>query len=158
MKRAPIERAAAIAGQNGSVLSVQQLRRAKTGLVITGKAAKPTYLYIKSEKRRGSDEVETSLELRDASHLWGTDHFECYDRLLEETDPKARAATIASLTGSAAPTLREERLSEKNCLRPLDIGFRSYNISLRYELRDTPKRRSGCPFQGAWTNTATDDR
>jgi aldehyde:ferredoxin oxidoreductase len=64
------------------------------GLVITGKAEKPTYLYIKSEKQRGSDDVETTLELRDASHLWGTDHFECYDRLLEETDPKARAATI----------------------------------------------------------------
>jgi molybdenum cofactor synthesis domain-containing protein len=36
MKRAPVERAAAIAGQNGGVLSVQPLRRAKTGLVITG--------------------------------------------------------------------------------------------------------------------------
>lgn len=36
MKRAPIERAAAIARQNGSVLSVQSLRQAKAGLVITG--------------------------------------------------------------------------------------------------------------------------
>ena len=36
MKRAPIERAAVIAGQNGGVLSVQPLRRAKAGLVITG--------------------------------------------------------------------------------------------------------------------------
>jgi hypothetical protein len=36
MKRAPIERAAAIAGQNGNVLSVRPLRRASTGLVITG--------------------------------------------------------------------------------------------------------------------------
>jgi molybdopterin biosynthesis enzyme len=36
MKRAPIERAAAIAGQNGHVLSVKPLRRAKAGLVITG--------------------------------------------------------------------------------------------------------------------------
>ena len=36
MNRAPIERAAAIARQNGSVVSVQPLRRARGGLVITG--------------------------------------------------------------------------------------------------------------------------
>jgi molybdenum cofactor synthesis domain-containing protein len=36
MKRAPIERAAAIASQNGSVVSVQPLHRARVGLVITG--------------------------------------------------------------------------------------------------------------------------
>ena len=36
MKRAPIERAAAIACQNGAVLSVNPIRKAKVGLVITG--------------------------------------------------------------------------------------------------------------------------
>jgi len=36
MKRAPIERAAAIAGQNGAMLSVKPLYSAKVGLVITG--------------------------------------------------------------------------------------------------------------------------
>ena len=36
MKRAPIERAAAIARQNGPVLSVKALRHANAGLVITG--------------------------------------------------------------------------------------------------------------------------
>jgi len=36
MKRVPIERAAAIASQNGAVLSVKALRQAKVGLVITG--------------------------------------------------------------------------------------------------------------------------
>jgi len=36
MKRAPIKRAAAVARQNGAALSVQQLRHAKVGLVITG--------------------------------------------------------------------------------------------------------------------------
>lgn len=36
MKRAAIERAAAIAGQNGAVLSVKPLRQAKTGILITG--------------------------------------------------------------------------------------------------------------------------
>ena len=36
MKRAPIERAAAIAQQNGATLSVKALRQARVGLVITG--------------------------------------------------------------------------------------------------------------------------
>ncbi len=36
MNRAPIERAATIARQNGAVVSVQPLRRARVGLVITG--------------------------------------------------------------------------------------------------------------------------
>jgi hypothetical protein len=36
MKRAPIERAAAIAQQNGATLAVKELRQAKVGLVITG--------------------------------------------------------------------------------------------------------------------------
>ena len=36
MKRAPIERAAAIAGQNGGVVSVRSLRHGKVGLIITG--------------------------------------------------------------------------------------------------------------------------
>lgn len=36
MKRAPVERAAAIARQEGSVLSVRALRQARAGLVITG--------------------------------------------------------------------------------------------------------------------------
>jgi molybdenum cofactor synthesis domain-containing protein len=36
MKRAPIERAAAIAGQNGGVVSVRPLRKGKAGLIITG--------------------------------------------------------------------------------------------------------------------------
>jgi len=36
MKRAPIERAAAIAQQNGATLSVKELRQATVGLVVTG--------------------------------------------------------------------------------------------------------------------------
>ena len=36
MKRAPIERAAAIAGKNGGVVSVRPLRKGKAGLIITG--------------------------------------------------------------------------------------------------------------------------
>jgi hypothetical protein len=36
MKRAPVERAAAIAAQNGGIVAVKTLRQAKVGLVITG--------------------------------------------------------------------------------------------------------------------------
>jgi molybdenum cofactor synthesis domain-containing protein len=36
MKRAPIERAAAIARQNGAVLAVKPIRNAKVGLIVTG--------------------------------------------------------------------------------------------------------------------------
>ena len=36
MKRAPIERAAAIAGQHGGAVTVKTLRKAKAGLVVTG--------------------------------------------------------------------------------------------------------------------------
>jgi hypothetical protein len=36
MKRAPVERAAAIAGQKGGILSVHPLKSRKTGIVITG--------------------------------------------------------------------------------------------------------------------------
>jgi molybdenum cofactor synthesis domain-containing protein len=36
MQRAPIDRAAAIARQNGGVVSVKQLRRARVGIIITG--------------------------------------------------------------------------------------------------------------------------
>ena len=36
MKRAPVERAAAIAAQNGGVVSVKPLRKARAGLVVTG--------------------------------------------------------------------------------------------------------------------------
>ena len=36
MKRVPIERAAAIAKQNGGALSVKPLRKAKVGVIITG--------------------------------------------------------------------------------------------------------------------------
>ncbi|MBW2570823.1 MAG: molybdopterin-binding protein [Deltaproteobacteria bacterium] len=36
MKRAPVERAAAIAGQNGGVVSVRPLRKGNAGLIITG--------------------------------------------------------------------------------------------------------------------------
>jgi aldehyde:ferredoxin oxidoreductase len=56
------------------------------GLVITGRAKWPVYLWINGPER--------TVELRDARALWGLDHFEAYDRLLEATDRRARAAVI----------------------------------------------------------------
>ena len=54
------------------------------GLVVTGRAAQPVYLYVH----------DGTAEIRDAGELWGLDTFETYDRLLDATDPKARAAVI----------------------------------------------------------------
>jgi len=56
------------------------------GLVITGRSEKPVYLWINS--------LDNSIELRDASHLWGKDYFETADTLLAETDPRAQVAGI----------------------------------------------------------------
>ena len=56
------------------------------GLVITGRAARPVYLWI--------DGVNSQVELSDASHLWGKDYMETADLLLEETHPKAQIAGI----------------------------------------------------------------
>jgi aldehyde:ferredoxin oxidoreductase len=56
------------------------------GLVISGKALQPSYLYVNGETG--------AIELRDASHLWGKDTFETFEQLIAETDEKARAAVI----------------------------------------------------------------
>lgn len=66
MKRAPIERAAAIARQNGAVVSVKPLRKARAGLVITGNEVfngliEDKYAVILSRKVRDlGSEVEAS--------------------------------------------------------------------------------------------------
>jgi aldehyde:ferredoxin oxidoreductase len=54
------------------------------GVIITGRAAEPVYLWIH----------EGEVELRDAAHLWGSTTFEAHARLKEETDPKAKVACI----------------------------------------------------------------
>ena len=55
------------------------------GLVITGRAPRPVYLWL------GPD---GDIELRDASHLWGKNYFETADTLLAETDSRAQVAGI----------------------------------------------------------------
>ncbi len=54
------------------------------GLVITGRAERPVYLWIDG----------TGIELRDASHLWGHNHYHVFDQVRAETDRKAQVACI----------------------------------------------------------------
>jgi len=56
------------------------------GLVFTGRAEKPVYLWIDGQ----ADQVK----LCSAEHLWGKDHFETVELLRAETDPKAQVASI----------------------------------------------------------------
>lgn len=54
------------------------------GLVITGRAPSPVYLWIH----------DGLAEIRDAAHLWGAGTFETHDRLRRETDSNAQVACI----------------------------------------------------------------
>jgi len=54
------------------------------GLIVTGKADKPLYLWIN----------EGQAELRDASHLWGLDIYRTVEAVRAETHPKAQVAAI----------------------------------------------------------------
>ncbi|MFQ5612191.1 MAG: aldehyde ferredoxin oxidoreductase family protein [Anaerolineae bacterium] len=58
------------------------------GLVITGRAEKPVYLYINS--------IEGTIELRDAGHLWGKNYFETAETLAAEIDKRAQIAGIGT--------------------------------------------------------------
>jgi len=62
-----------------------QLRAAGyDGLVITGRAREPVFLWVN----------EDDVEIRPASHLWGLDTYQTADKLRNETDPKAQVACI----------------------------------------------------------------
>ncbi|MFH1756892.1 MAG: aldehyde ferredoxin oxidoreductase family protein [Pseudomonadota bacterium] len=54
------------------------------GLIITGRAPEPVYLWVTSG----------GAEIRTAASLWGKGTLETTERLLQETDPKARVAAI----------------------------------------------------------------
>ena len=56
------------------------------GLVFTGRAERPVYLWI--------DGRDGTIELRSAEHLWGRDCHEAHDVLLAETAAKAQVAVI----------------------------------------------------------------
>jgi aldehyde:ferredoxin oxidoreductase len=54
------------------------------GVIITGKAEKPVYIYIKND----------DIEIRDAKHLWGKITHETEPKIKNETDPLARVLCI----------------------------------------------------------------
>jgi len=80
------------------------------GLVITGQAEHPVYLWIAGTDSTGtvrdrpelveasrsgrSPTVPAGIELRDASHLWGHNHYHVFDQVRAETDPNAQVACI----------------------------------------------------------------
>jgi aldehyde:ferredoxin oxidoreductase len=62
-----------------------QLRAASyAGLVVTGRAEQPVYLWIADDR----------LEIRPAEHLWGLDTYETAAAIRQETDRQAQVATI----------------------------------------------------------------
>jgi len=69
---------------SGGTWGVEFKKTGYDGIIITGKAEKPVYLWIH----------EGGVEIRDASHLWGKDTFETDDIIKEETDKKAVTASI----------------------------------------------------------------
>jgi aldehyde:ferredoxin oxidoreductase len=54
------------------------------GLIVTGRASEPVYLWIHNGQ----------AEVRPVGHLWGLDHFEAFEQLRAETDPKSQLACI----------------------------------------------------------------
>ncbi len=77
------------------------------GLVITGRAQRPVYLWIDGTDTTGtvgdrpephssgrSPTVPAQVELRSADHLWGHNHYHVFDQVRAETDPKAQVACI----------------------------------------------------------------
>jgi aldehyde:ferredoxin oxidoreductase len=54
------------------------------GLIVTGRASEPVYLWVH----------DGEAEVRPATHLWGLDHYEAFERLRAETNPKAQMACI----------------------------------------------------------------
>jgi aldehyde:ferredoxin oxidoreductase len=63
------------------------------GIIITGRAAKPTYLWIK----------DGQAELRDARHLWGKGTFEASDLIVKESGEKPRGYLDGPKVGCIGP-------------------------------------------------------
>ncbi|MEA3351236.1 MAG: aldehyde ferredoxin oxidoreductase family protein [Chloroflexota bacterium] len=75
----------ALANSNSGGVFPTELKRTGYDLIIfEGKSEKPVYLWINDDQ----------VELRSAERLWGMPVPETTDRLLEETEPKAKVACI----------------------------------------------------------------
>ncbi len=69
---------------SGGMFPTQLKRSGLDGVIFTGKAAEPVYLWINDGR----------YELRKADHLWGMTTHEATDQVLGETDAKAKVACI----------------------------------------------------------------
>ncbi len=69
---------------SGGMFPTHLKRSGLDGIIFTGKAREPVYLWIN----------DGQYELRKASHLWGLSTHETTDHLLLETDDKARVSCI----------------------------------------------------------------
>ncbi len=67
------------------------------GLVITGQAAQPVYIYV-HDSANGP-----VAEIREAGDIWGMDTFDAYDALLEATHKRARAGVIGPAGENLVP-------------------------------------------------------
>jgi aldehyde:ferredoxin oxidoreductase len=54
------------------------------GMIVTGKAEKPVYLWIHDDE----------VEIHPADELWGLETYETFERVRQTTDPKARVSCI----------------------------------------------------------------
>ncbi|HSJ56509.1 MAG TPA: aldehyde ferredoxin oxidoreductase family protein [Anaerolineae bacterium] len=54
------------------------------GVVVTGQSPEPVYLWIH----------DGEVEIRPAAHLWGSDHYDTFEQLRQETDSKAQMGII----------------------------------------------------------------
>jgi len=68
----------------GGSWGVNLKRAGFDGIVVTGKAEEPVYLYVYDEK----------VEFRNAQHLWGKDTYETDAILKDDTEKKATSAVI----------------------------------------------------------------
>lgn len=72
-------------GEGGGDWGVKLRWAGYDGIVVTGQSEKPAYLWINNE----------TVELRDASHLWGQEAYETQNAIREEVgDPHASVALI----------------------------------------------------------------
>jgi aldehyde:ferredoxin oxidoreductase len=73
----------------GGHFAPQLKRTGYDGIVVKGASDKPVYLYVTDEK----------VEIRGASHLWGTDTYETEEKLKEEVGDKRAQVMCIGLAG-----------------------------------------------------------
>ncbi|MBT3366915.1 MAG: aldehyde ferredoxin oxidoreductase, partial [Nitrospina sp.] len=77
----------------GGFWGVELKRAGYDGLVVSGEADRPVYIFIHDEK----------IEVRSAEHLWGEDTWVLDERLKQETHPGARSLGIGMAGENKVP-------------------------------------------------------